>query len=428
MDQHKTLRLIAPTAAMALVLTAAPAADARTQPVLGWIKRTAIPLKTIDPAAPLGDLAPLRRAVGGAAVTGLGESAHGTAEELTLKHRALRFLVERMGYRSVAWEEDWTMGVRLNAYLRTGKGDLDALMAEMSPQWQSRKVADVLRWLRGYNAGRKDKVQFVGVEYYFTRALAYDAIAAYVARTAPHRLPALRRHLRPIRPRTDNIREHVTRYQKVRNKRPFIRHAQQVHALVRSLPHRPGDRAHSLALHHARQIVSFYVHYSLKGNDSNVYRDARAAENLKWWRDRSHDKVVYWAASPHTAVAPRLRLATPHQPDIRFASVGSFLRRWYGGRYRSISFTLDHGTVSTGPGQTLTLPPPAQDWFERPFGKVGASQFILDLRTPAPQPVREWLNAPAKTRGVSGPGSHMEGGSVGQWFDIIIHRQHVSPG
>ena len=41
-----------------------------------------------------------------ASVVGLGESAHGAAEELTLKHRTLRLLVEDMGFRSVAWEED----------------------------------------------------------------------------------------------------------------------------------------------------------------------------------------------------------------------------------------------------------------------------------------------------------------------------------
>ena len=38
----------------------------------------------------------------------------------------------------------------------------------MSPQWQTREVADVLRWLREFNAGRADKVRFFGVEYYLT--------------------------------------------------------------------------------------------------------------------------------------------------------------------------------------------------------------------------------------------------------------------
>jgi erythromycin esterase len=73
----------------------------------------------------------------------------------------------------------------------------------------------------------------------------------------------------------------------------------------------------------------------------------------------------------------------------------------YGQRYRSIGFTFDHGTVSLGPEGTVALPPPAPDWFERPFGKVGVDQFALALRTPAPPPVRSWLQAPIKTRGLA---------------------------
>ena len=38
-----------------------------------------------------------------------------------------------------------------------------------------------------------------------------------------------------------------------------------------ALPHRPGDRAHAVTLHHARQIVSFYEHFALQDNYS-TYR------------------------------------------------------------------------------------------------------------------------------------------------------------
>jgi len=143
--------------------------------------------------------------------------------------------------------------------------------------------------------------------------------------------------------------------------------------------------------------VSFYEHYSLPqppASDSLVYRDAHAAQNLRWWHRYSSDKVAYWGASAHTANAPRLRIVVPPGPDWRYATAGSYLRRWYGPRYVSIGFTFDHGTVSLGPGETITLPPPAPGWFERPFGRVGLDQFAVDLHTPAPAPVRKWLEAP----------------------------------
>jgi erythromycin esterase-like protein len=425
-------RLLASVVGVMLAGTLTAHARARTDPVTGWVRHHAVPLDTVDPAAPLGDLAPLRRAIGDAEIVGLGESTHGAAEEETLKHRTLRLLVEDMGFRSVAWEEDWTTGLQINEYIRTGRGDLDALMAQMSPQWQSRPVAHVLGWLRDYNAGHADKVRFVGVEYYLLRALAYDAVDAYVAKTAPERLAELRRHLRVIRPSTANMFAYIQWYLSVPDKAPYLRHARRVYALVKGLPHRPGDRAHALALHHARQIVSFYVHYRLPqppASDSLVYRDAHAAQNLRWWRRYSGDKVAYWGASAHTANAPRLRIVVPPGPDWRYATAGSYLRRWYGPRYRSIGFTFDHGTVSLGPGATVTLPPPAPGWFERPFGRVALDQFAVDLHTPAPAPVRRWLEAPIKTRGLpdGGPDSSMAGGSLAQWFDVIVHRQELTP-
>lgn len=168
MDLAMAVATAGPGAGVLLVLGGTLPAYARTrpQPVTAWVRHNAAPRETVDPTAPLDDLASLRRSIGNARIVGLGESAHGAAEEIALKHRALRLLVERMGFRSVAWEEDWTTGLQIDRYIRTGKGDLDALMRQMSPQWQSREVAAVLQWLRDYNAGHADKVRFVGVEYY----------------------------------------------------------------------------------------------------------------------------------------------------------------------------------------------------------------------------------------------------------------------
>jgi erythromycin esterase-like protein len=427
-------RLLAPGIAATVVLggtvlggTPVASADEPASPVTAWVRQHATPLATVDPRAPIDDLAVLRRSVGGAEIVGLGESVHGAAEEITLKHRALRFLVERMGFRSIAWEEDWTMGVRIDRYIRGDDVDLATLMRRVSEQWRFREVANVLRWLRDYNAGRADKVRFFGVEYYLTRRRAYDAVEAYVARTAPTRLPELRRHLRPIRPYL-NINKYRKWYETVPNKRPLIRHARHVHRLVAGLPHRGSD-AYARTLHHTRQIVSFYVHYALPMADNVVYRERRAAENLRWWRDHSGDRIAYWAASPHVANAPRLRIVFPGG-EMRFPSTGSYLRRWYHDRYRPIGFTFDHGRVRLGPGDTAPMPRPKARWFERPFGQGGAEQFALDLRTrPAPPPVRRWLERPVRTRGLAhtGPDSYLAGGSLAQWFDVVVHRQRITP-
>ncbi|WP_395108924.1 hypothetical protein [Actinomadura sp. SCN-SB] len=42
--------------------------------------------------------------------------------------------------------------------------------------------------------------------------------------------------------------------------------------------------------------------------------------------------------------------------------------------------------------------------------------------------MRRWLTAPIKTRGFIGnDASHITGGTLEQWFDVIVHRQEVTP-
>ena len=142
------------------------------------------------------------------------------------------------------------------------------------------------------------------------------------------------------------------------------------------------------------------------------------------------DRTTYWAASAHIADAPDLRIVRPGGTDLRFAGGGSYLRRWYGDGYRSIGFTVDHGAAVTGPGRTVELTPPALGWFEAPLGAVPYAAFTLDLRSrPVPEPVRRWLHDPVVTRGLpdAGPASVMEGGTLFEWFDVLVHTRTVHP-
>ena len=423
---HRRITLAAVLLVAVTLIGAATASAEGTGPVTAWARRNAIPLATVDPAAPLDDVSALAPSIGDAQIVGLGEALHGASELLTLKHRTLRFLVEELGFRTIAWEEDWTTGLEIDQYIRTGEGDLDAIVREMTPQWPTQEVENVLRWLRDYNAGRADQVRFFGVEYYFTRRLAYDALDAYVAALAPERLPELREHLDAIRPFTDDKFEYVQWYMAVGDKEPYIGHARAVLDLVEDVAR--ADTEGQIAVHHARQIVSFYEHYDLSPDDANVFREERAAENVRWWQELTNHRVVYWAASPHTANAPELRIVQSEGQELRFPSAGSHLRAWYGEAYLSIGFTFDHGTVSLGPGATAAMPPPDPAWFEHPLGRVRFAQFALDLRERASRPVQRWLHGPITTRGLAdSPDGFMTGGSLAQWFDVIVHRQEVSP-
>jgi erythromycin esterase len=426
-------RLLAPAIAV-LAVTAALSpggrAEAGTSPELDrWLVRHAAPLASVHPAAPLDDLAPLARSLAGTQIVGLGESVHGSAEETLLKHRVVRFLVERLGFRSIAWEDDWTTGMKIDRYIRTGQGDLTALARQMGGQWQSREVTDVLQWLRQFNRGRVDKVRFVGVEYYLTGRSAYDFVDDYVRSVAPADLSDIRAHLQPLRPTVPDIYSYIALYQQVPDKRPYLEHARALYDLVSDLPHAESDPDHALVLRTVRQIVSFYEHFSLPEADALVYRDARAAENVKWWREYTGNRIAYWAATPHTANAADMRIVTPPDGQLRFRSAGSYLRCWYGNAYTSVAFTFNQGEVSLGDGRTAVMPPALPSWFEQPLARVHFEQFVVDLPRHGPPAVRRWLEAPIRTRALAGggSGSYISGSSAAEWFDVVVHRQVVTP-
>ena len=71
------------------------------RPLSEQLRSAAAVLRTVDPAAPLDDLAPVATAIGDAQVVGLGESVHGAAEEVRLKHRVLR--LSRLPPAATSW-------------------------------------------------------------------------------------------------------------------------------------------------------------------------------------------------------------------------------------------------------------------------------------------------------------------------------------
>lgn len=411
-----------------LGVAAAPVAKTETTDVPRlerWIRAHAAEIPSTNPtrSAPI---APLGRAAHHALVVGLGET-HGAREQADLKFGAVRTLVEENGFRAIAWEDDWTTGYEIDRYVTTGRGDLSAIVGDMTAQWQSEQTVQLLSWLRRFNADRSDPVRFFGVEYYYTGMLAYTALDEYVADAAPAELGRLRQHLERIMPTTEDKRAYAAIYAALDNKTEYIRHAHEVHRLVREIRTGTGDAAHAVALHHARQIVWFHEHYALTQDQQAVVREACAAENLHWWQRRNGSRVAYWAATPHTASAPDMRIALPGGMEFRFPSSGSYLRRWYGDRYLSVAFTLGEGRVGLG-SETHALAPPHPHWFESPMTRQPYDHFVLDLRNAAAPVARAWLDSPIVTRGMpwAGPDSTISGGSADQWFDMVIHSQHVT--
>lgn len=110
-----------------------------------WINRRSRRLRGIDPSLPQGDLSPLCRLVGSARIVGLGEASHSTHDLFVLKHRVARYLVERLGFRTIAWEEVWASGVLIDRYVTQGVGDPMEIARQTTYNLQYQSLVDLMR-------------------------------------------------------------------------------------------------------------------------------------------------------------------------------------------------------------------------------------------------------------------------------------------
>lgn len=132
-----------------------------TEPIVHWLRDQAIPLSTFDPDAALTDLEPVRDMTRDATVVGLGVSTRLSHELSAVSHRILKFLVEELGFRSIALEGGEEISVRLNDYVRTGMADPRALVGDAQPFLRTQEVLDVISWVRHYNTQHlTDPVRF----------------------------------------------------------------------------------------------------------------------------------------------------------------------------------------------------------------------------------------------------------------------------
>lgn len=402
--------------------------------VAEWVRQRGLPLATTDPAAPLKDLATLKDLVGDAAVVGIGPSTYGGHEQFEMTHRVVRLLVEELGFRALATEDDWDVALDLDRYVTTGEGDLDTLMKTAGVPWRVDEVRRTLEWLREYNSKHEEKVRYVGVGVIDTRVPVYEEVTRYVERVAPALADELESHFAVIRPTSD---EHVRQFiMQVPDKDGHVQHARDALALVESIPD-----ADPMVVQHVRQIVFFYEHYAYHLVDDG-YRDEKMAVNLRWWHEHTGQKIAYWSTNAHSVRSDALTISVPPRGTLTFRPAGGHLREIFGERYFSLGITFEHGTVNSGwglpPFHSRPVPAPKQspEFVERHFTNNGTPRYLLSLRRGVPDEVAAWLARPVERARVIGSicdaklppdGYHFSGGSLSEWYDALIHIRELTP-
>ncbi|MFI2410270.1 erythromycin esterase family protein [Streptomyces sp. NPDC018947] len=432
----------APTAASASVDAAAPAgpegaADAAFRSPEAALGRVAHPLRTTEPHGGLADLRPFGRMVGDARVVGLGEATHSSHEFFTVKHRVFRYLVEEKGFRAFALEAPWSTGLRLDAYLLRGEGDLKQIMDEEFQGtyqfWNNAEYRDLLQWMRTYNVKHPtDPVRFVGDDNGFAGADLYDKVNAYAATARPELAPRLTELYRGLRPATD-AETYVNDYlAKPLAERKEL--AERTGRAVDLLKQRPGTGtdadAYAWALQHATAIHQMTTLYAFDLDnpedipDAMRYRDQVMAENVAWWQRQTGDKIVLAAHNGHIAVRT---YAPVTYPKVQ----GGFLREQLGRGYLSVGLTFDRGSFNAlgqdGGVHRFTVGAAAPGTVEYTLDRVRYRDFVADLRN-APAAARTWLATPhtVKNIGATYPGI-VDAPQIrlAESHDVVIHLQRV---
>ncbi|AQZ60502.1 Erythromycin esterase type I [[Actinomadura] parvosata subsp. kistnae] len=412
-----------------------------------------IPLRTLDPAAPLDDLTWLDDAIGDARVVALGESAHYNREFYDLRHRLLRYLAERHGFSAYAMETGFTEAWRANTWVTTdasatgalGVGGGDRLGEVMASGLSSlmgvwRQLGAHLEWMRRHNATAARPVGFYGIDLGGHNASllpALDAVLAYLAQADPeHRVdPAVRETAAAFAATSAfaapaALAAYAQLPPETRNALTAGLAALSARMRGRRLEYarRTGAEEYERALRCLSLAVTLDsgIRDMVSGDLQSVMyeRDAEMADTVEWIL-RRHDRIVVAAHNGHVqrwpGVLPGMDPVTP---------LGMHLADRLGAGYLVIGAT-------TGTGQMLNSDPAAfqSGALFAPMGPpdpgsldalLHASHdgpFVTDLRRLSPADA-EAVRAAAVQRAGNGP--HHSPISALDAYDLVLHLPHVT--
>ena len=400
----------------ASVLTTAPQARAQgTVPAVSqpqpnglnglrvtWLREHVVPLRTVDPSEDdFSDLDPLRHALAGVRILGLGEATHGTREFFQMKHRLLVWLVREMGFRTLAIEASQAASEAINDYVMGRNADgAAALAAQGFWMWDTEEVRTMLDWLRAHNAvvPEVQRVRFVGVDFQYRHA-SEAAVLAYLRAAAPQRVAATEALFRrtpewfPVFLSQDSLAMEGTWRQIAATRAEYLELLGFLTLHQRRLQV-GAEREFAEVLRHARLLAQYADWFGEDGPGRDYFMAENLARVLE--ADSSGAGVVVWAHNYHISA-----------PEDR-GTLGEHLRRAYGDRYYALGFSFGEGSfqaydAAARPHPTLrefTLDPATAGTIDGHLAQVGPERFFLDLRTEAPRPIEAWLSSPQPMRSI----------------------------
>jgi erythromycin esterase len=373
----------------------AKALDPKTeQAIVAQLKARAVPLATVEAGHGFDDLAPLDKIVGDARIVALGEASHGTREFFQMKHRMLEYLVNKKGFTVFAIEANWPEAEVADRYVKTGEGDpVAALDAMYFWTWHTQEVADMIRWMRGYNKqpGKHPMLTFTSFDMQ-TPAVAAKQVLDYIGKADKADLESVTKAYSRFTP--------AHRAEPLKSDREALAadraHAEEVAKLLDDKRAVLVQATSEADFRHARQCARIVQQAAtMKAPGQNIYlvRDQSMAENVKWLADQAYpnQKMVLWAHNGHVGDGVIGGGAT----------MGHHLRQMFGDKMVVLGFGFDRGQIRAvtmsggkfaGGPVPQDVPPAIQGSSEAVLRQAGSPRFLLDFRSvPPASPLGAWL-------------------------------------
>lgn len=388
--------------------------DAGPDPLVEWLRRNATPMDTLDPEASVDDLAGLEEVVDGARVVAIGENSHFIPEFTQLRHRVIRFLVERCGFTVLAFESGFSEGFEVDGWVH-GDGDdstIDRLADSAFPSGTAlpNEVRRLLRWVRGHNTAGHTPLRFVGVDVPEAAGAlfaALDPLESYLEKVDPDALPLLTTARNLARePAGRTMAQAAPRYLEVTAERQdaltatLSRIVDRFDALAPEYRTAGGDEDYDIARwrieaarsadHHLHAIAGAYDGTAPRA--AATARERYMAASVGWWLERldPDSKIVLAAHNAHIQRTPVV-----YGGEVQVLPMGLHLDRMLGAEYRAIGFTSGAGqTAALNPdGVTepygfsldeVELAPPEAGSIEAELAAAGVGLGFVDLRTVRP--------------------------------------------
>lgn len=318
------------------------------------------------------DYDPLFDAIGKAHLVLLGEATHGTREFYVERAKLTQRLVTEKRLTSIGLEADWTDAARVDRYVR-GLGDDknadEALFAfQRFPRWmwRNQEFADLVEWLRTYNAtvtSEAEKVRIFGLDLYgISGSLA--AVATHLERVDKAAAARARTRYACFAPFGDDFERYAMASRRKSCAPQAKEQLAELEALLTTTPESDRARLDELfsATQNARVVQNGeeYWRESAIGREStwNI-RDRHMVGSMQaiqkyLLRRNGRDGMIVWAHNSHVGDARATDRARHGELNI-----GQLVREnWHRNASFTVGFSTNSGTVMA-----------ATNWDEEPQRK-----------------------------------------------------------